>query len=71
MLISVVSGKKINEDFSNIETFESDVVPQIGSMILLKGNTIPFEVKGIIYDYSKIQENNPEDCGEEMICIFI
>lgn len=70
MLINVVMGDRFNNDHSNIENFESDVVPQIGGLIITNkfGRNM---VKEVLYDYRNIQPAEPEDRGSEMVFVFI
>jgi hypothetical protein len=68
MLINIVIGNKLNENMDNIESLESNAIPQIGSRIVTKKfgqNT----VKDVLIDYRQMQEDDGK--GLEWVFVFI
>lgn len=68
----MIKGSSINDDYSNISTIKTTLIPNEGSWIQLKEGI--FKVRKIVYNYMQVEnydELNDPDRGGELIYVFV
>ena len=69
--IFIVFGKEMKEDFSNIKTINTRIIPNTGDNIALKDGI--YKVLSRTIDYRQVQDYTKDDSGRggEYIYIFV
>ena len=69
--IFIVFGKSIEEDFSNVSTIDTKIIPNVGEEIVLKSGW--YKVKRKLINYINVQGYELDDKGRggELIYIFV
>ena len=69
--IFLVFGDKIKEDFSNVKSIDTTIVPNIGEELVLKSGWYKVRRKSINYMHVEDYELDSTERGGEMIYIFV